>query len=113
MLRQLFSLDNEAYHELSGGEALANQHMSDESFASHFIVRSDMILKHEVTDCFENQLVFRRPEKAILAWNHGMCSTGIEAHDDVAALILGNWKLRFVTITKGIFHPYDWLENCL
>ena len=76
------AVQDQADHDFAGRKTFADQDMTDETFAGHFIVGRNFILLHEGKDCFQNVRIMGARQGAVADVDDIVRTAGVKASHD-------------------------------
>ena len=105
-------MGDDADHDLSAVDAVADKDMTDESFSCRFVVGRDIMSLHPAQDGLQNLLVFGASDAAVRHGNHGVGMACIEAgQGTVFTLLYGN--LFLISVVPGFVHADNGAHDCV
>ena len=102
---------DKTHHYLTTGKTFSDEHMPDKPFSRHFIVRLYVFILHMPGDDVKNCFILCCSDKTVLNRDYTMSSARIKARNDISALIFSNRELCLVSISPGLLHSDDRLDN--
>ncbi len=104
---EVFPIDDQADHDLTALETVADQHVADKPFPGSFVVWGDAALFHVCDHHVQDLAILGNAQEAVPVGDDLVGAPGVKACNDAAVFIESDRELGFVAVVERVVHAHD------